>query len=359
MPAIKIAEVGGIRPSVESSKLEDREAARAENVSLRFGDIRPHNADSVAVATIAVSNPLTIYRFQRVSGGAFNTDPSTGWVVKAGDVDYVRGQIFDDTTERTYYTGDGAPKATDLTGAVRQLGTPAPAAPVATRNVVDEYTIEERTGDIAHMIDTIEWCIKLGLPTTPQWFGATNVAALSLTQRTTGEGFNPEHPIQVVKGIAGDGSRITDTENYAFLLDPKLDGFWNSTYYCIPICAYGYAGEVSTAMETNLANILNPYTLASSFLTTAQKESLRDMVDEMFNLEDATLKGKSAELSTILKAFDVAVSQGLGVAKADAVADFYARSDVSSKLTASRNSFAEEVYALADRIMSYQYVSGG
>lgn len=359
MPTIKIAEVGGIRPSVDTSKLEDREAVRADNLNLRFGDIRPQNADSVAVATIAISNPLTIYRFQRVSGGAFNTDPSTGWVVKAGDIDYVRGQIFDDTTERTYYTGDGAPKATDLTGAVRQLGVPAPAAPVATVTVVDEYTIEERTGDIAHMIDTIEWCIKLGLPTTPQWFGATNAGTLSLTQRTTANGFSPEHPIQVVKGIAGDGSRITDTENYAFLLDPKLDGFWNSTYYCIPICAYGYAGEVSTAMETNLANILNPYTLASAFLTTDQKDSLREMVDEMFNLDDAVLKGKSNELSTILKAFDVAVSQGLGVAKTDAVSDFYARSDVTAKLSASRNSFAEEVYALANRIMLYEDFAGG
>ena len=164
------------------------------------------------------------------------------------------------------------------------------------------------------------------------------------------------HPDIIV--IAGDGSRITDTENYAFLLDPKLDGFWNSTYYCIPICAYGYAGEVSNAMETNLSNILNPFTGAPAFLTTAQKNSLRDMVDEMFNLDDPVLKGKSNELSTILKSFDVAVSRGLGVAKTDAVSDFYARSDVTSTLSSARNTFANEIYALANRIMAYEWVNG-
>jgi hypothetical protein len=111
-------------------------------------------------------------------------------------------------------------------------------------------------------------------------------------------------------------------------------------------------------METNLNNILNPHTLASAFLTAGQKTSLRTMVDEMFNLNDPVLKSKSSELSTILKSFDVAVSQGLGVAKADAVADFYARSDITSRLSASRNSFAEEIYALANRMMSYEWVNG-
>lgn len=358
MTTIKIVEVGGIRPSVEASKLADSDAVRADNMNLRFGDLRPAKDDSTAVPTIAVSNPQTIYRFQRVSGGAFNTDPSTGWVVKAGQVDYVRGQIFDDTTERTYYSGDGGPKATDLTGAVRQLGVPAPAAPVAVPGVVNEYTIEERTGDIAKMIDTIEWCIKLGLPSTPNWFGATNAGALSLTHRTTANGFSPEYPIQVVKGIAGTGTIITDSANYAFLLDPKLDGFWNSTYYCIPICAYGYASTVSGAMETNLSNILNPYTLASALLSADQKTSLRTMVDEMFNLNDAIFKGKSNELSTILTSFDVAVSQGLGVTKAAAVSTFYARADVVAKLIAARSSFAEEIYGLAARMMTYDHVGG-
>ena len=362
MPTIKIAEVGGIRPSVDTSKLEDREAVRAENVNLRFGDIRPQNADSVAVAATAISNPLTIYRFQRVSGGAFNTDPSTGWVVKAGDIDYVRGQIFDDTTERTYYTGDGAPKATDLTGAVRQLGVPAPAEPVATVTVVDEYTIEERTGDIAHMIDAIEGAVWNGLPATQQWFGATNAAALFLVPRTiAAAGLVPENAQQVVKGISGSAYTITDTANFAFLLDPKLDGFWNSdgSYFCVPIHAYGWAGEVSSAMETTLNAIANPFTLAAGFLTDGQKTSLRAVVDRMFDLDDSVLKTKSTELSTILKAFNDAVSQGLGVAKTDAVSDFYARSDVTAKLSASRNSFAEEVYALANRIMLYEDFAGG
>lgn len=356
MAGIRITPFSGLSPSSNPKLLEDSAATVAQNLNMRWGDFRPRNSDTT-VATIGTSNPQTIYRLSRSVGGAFNTNPATGWVVKSADVSFVKAQINDDQEERTYFTGDGRPKATDTSLTERPLGVPVPgtiAAPAVT--VVDEYTVQERTGDIEHMIDTIEWAIKTGLPSSPQWFGATNAAALSLTQRTTANGFSPEHPIHVVKGIAGNGTTLTDSANYGFLLDPKLDGFWNGTFYCIPICAYGYAGEVSTTMETNLNNILDPKTLSSAFLTSAQKTSIRDMVDDMFDLNDDFLKSKSNELSTTLKAFDVAVSNGLGVAKNDAVSDFYASSAVSSALTAAKNAFANEVYTLANRIMSYDHV---
>lgn len=360
MAGLRITEFSGLAPSVNPKLLPDSGAVVASNLAMRHGDFRPRPTDAT-IASSGVSSPLTIYRFARVAGGAFNVNPATGWTVRAGDVNYVKGQINDDSEERTYYTGDGTPKATDTSGTVRPLGVPVPAV-IGTPTIteVDEYTNEERSGDIDHMIDTVEWAVKKGLPTTYQWFGATNASSLSLTQRTTANGFNPEHPIQVVKGITGTGSVLADPLNYGFLLDPKLDGFWNSTgtFFCVPIVAYGYAGEVSNAMETELNNILDPKTETTAFLTSAQKAELRRIVDEMFDLDDPFLKGKSNELSTILKSFDQAVSRGLGITMQGAVASFYASTEVTSKLSAARESFANEVYALADRIMTYQYNSG-
>lgn len=58
--------------------------------------------------TLAGDTAETIYIFGEDSGDKF-------WFHWASDVDVVKGQIAGDTTERTFFTGDGNPKSTDLT----------------------------------------------------------------------------------------------------------------------------------------------------------------------------------------------------------------------------------------------------
>lgn len=93
------------------------------------GDLRPWKAP-LAVATVPAGRN-TIYRMGRDVASDTNY-----WLSWPTAVHAVRGSIADDTTERTYYTGDGFPKWTDNTMALasapyptawRQLGIPAPA----------------------------------------------------------------------------------------------------------------------------------------------------------------------------------------------------------------------------------------
>lgn len=95
------------------------------------GDLRPWR-QPLTVATVP-SGRNTIYRMGRDVASDTNYWLSWPTVVHA-----VRGFDPDDTTERTYYTGDGAPKVTDniigLAAAPypttsRPLGVPAPSLP--------------------------------------------------------------------------------------------------------------------------------------------------------------------------------------------------------------------------------------
>ncbi len=111
------------------------------------GDLRPLNAP-LAVATVPAGRN-TIYRMGRDAPSDANY-----WLSLTGAGNFVRGSIADDTTERTYYTGDGFPKWTDNTMALastpyptawRQLGIPAPAtAPLLTASGGVSTTTETR-----------------------------------------------------------------------------------------------------------------------------------------------------------------------------------------------------------------------
>jgi hypothetical protein len=90
------------------------------------GDFRPWR-DPLDVATVPAGRK-TIYRF-----GRDVAEDGRYWMSWTGIVHAVRGMVADDTTERTYYTGDGFPKWTDNTIALaggtypaawRKLGVP-------------------------------------------------------------------------------------------------------------------------------------------------------------------------------------------------------------------------------------------
>ena len=94
------------------------------------GDLRPWKMP-LSVASVPAGEH-TIYRMGRDVASDTNY-----WLSWTGVVHAVRGFIADDTTERTYYTGDGFPKWTDnvlglasapYPTAWRQLGIPAPAS---------------------------------------------------------------------------------------------------------------------------------------------------------------------------------------------------------------------------------------
>lgn len=147
MAALQIKSFGGISPKVPPRYLQDAQAQVALNTDVFQGSLKPLSALGSTVATLTkVGTPLTIYRF-----GQNTVSDSQYWFHWTTDVDVCRSQIAGDVSEWTFYTGDGAPKATynaiALSGSnyptvSRPLGIPAAAtaATVAVTGTPTEAT---------------------------------------------------------------------------------------------------------------------------------------------------------------------------------------------------------------------------
>lgn len=129
---ITIAGFAGANKALHPRLLPDTIGQDSQDQKPGRGDLRPWKQPS-AVATVPTGSQ-TIYRFGRDIVSDANYWFSWSTVVHA-----VRGYNADDTSERTYFTGSGAPKWTDNTialatppypTATRQLGVPAPTSAV-------------------------------------------------------------------------------------------------------------------------------------------------------------------------------------------------------------------------------------
>jgi hypothetical protein len=133
MAVVRVQSFGGIAPSIPPRYLKEEQAQIAINCPVFTGSIQPLSDVGTTQLTLdKVGTPATIYRF-----GQDTISDTQYWFHWLTDVDVARSQIAGDTSEWTFYTGDGAPKATNaalaLTGtdypsAARRLGLPAPTA---------------------------------------------------------------------------------------------------------------------------------------------------------------------------------------------------------------------------------------
>lgn len=140
----------GIAPKVSPLLLQDNQAQTAENCKLWNGMMRPVNSNEQVLASLPKTGTVkTIYRF-----GQDVADDEQYWFHWTTDVDVCRGQIFDDVTERTFYTDGVLPKVTNnaiaLTGGTEYpmnsytLGVPAPTACVPSVSGTGTGTVETR-----------------------------------------------------------------------------------------------------------------------------------------------------------------------------------------------------------------------
>ncbi len=140
MAVLKITSFGGIAPKVPPRYLKDSAAQVAVNCPMWNGSLTPIRDLGSTVHTVTKSGtPKTIYRF-----GQDTVSDSSYWFHWTTDVDVCRSQIAGDTSEWTFFTGDGVPKATystialsgtDLPTATRPLGLPAPSQAVSATAV--------------------------------------------------------------------------------------------------------------------------------------------------------------------------------------------------------------------------------
>lgn len=97
----------GIRPKVDARLLPEGAAQAADNINTERGGLRPIEGLQDIMALVKAGVVKTIYRFGQ------GIDSATQfWFHWTGEVDVVKGPINNDTSERTYWTGDGGPKYT-------------------------------------------------------------------------------------------------------------------------------------------------------------------------------------------------------------------------------------------------------
>lgn len=131
MAIITIKSYGGISPKAPPRYLPENMAQTALNCDLNNTSLKPQAGLGAPLITLPkVGTPKTIYRF-----GQDLISDTQYWFHWTIDVDVCRSQLTGDTSEWTFFTGDGVPKATyaaiattgvDYPAASRTLGIPAP-----------------------------------------------------------------------------------------------------------------------------------------------------------------------------------------------------------------------------------------
>jgi hypothetical protein len=194
--ALKLVRFYGEAPKISAELLPETVAQYAFNLNLSSGDLLPYRRPEEVATLDKVGAAKTIYPL---------TDPGTGdlkWLHWTTDVDVATTQVEGDTSQRIYYTGDGAPKVTNYTLATAgaqfptssyTLGLPLPTAvPVATGVAFSQKSSTNRARDAGNTA-TITTSAAHGLTTgdfvTTTSFGGTGynlsnipVTVISATQ---------------------------------------------------------------------------------------------------------------------------------------------------------------------------------
>lgn len=156
MAVIRLGPFLGANVARQAKTLPNEVGVVSENHYPERGDLRPWNVP-LAVKTVA-AGIKTIYMLGRDA-----TSDTIYWFVWDQVVHAVRSFRASDTTKRTYYSGDGAPKVTDniigLAGepyptAYRDLGVPKPSTQMTlTETVAGVGTDEERFYAYTYLTD--------------------------------------------------------------------------------------------------------------------------------------------------------------------------------------------------------------
>ena len=113
MVGFAITSFEGVEPKTDPLLLRGNQAQTALNCRLWNGHLRPWRDTQFIVTPTKAGTKLTIYRI-----GESLTNEAQYWLHWLTDVDAARGPIHGDASERTYYTGDGVPKVTNLALAI-------------------------------------------------------------------------------------------------------------------------------------------------------------------------------------------------------------------------------------------------
>lgn len=397
MPVLKFTALGGLEPSIEARALPDNGAQVANNLNPGSPTFRALLGDK-PVSTVAVSNPKTLYRFDRKADGSLNTDDTTGWLVNAQQLNLVRTQIDDDNTGKIYYTaadGSGVMRWHNAAGQDRQVGVPAPTTAPTITSINDSYvfTPDVRTSELTSVLDQAVKLVQ-GLA-TPAWVGPDEYLPPGWVRRS--DFVPPTDPLyaatqrEVVRVFAVHPTTnavlntFTDmpVDESAWVFDQTLGGSyytlpagvtppaWATGYtkfWTIPMRAFAQAYDIPpVATKAALLTLKMPGTQgAQPLLTSTQADAIVTQISEHGDKDAWRVKSKIDALQA--KVLDTAAifTTGGRASLTKQTELFYQRADVQVTLTSAQNDFAEAIWGyvrmlgVATATPFYQdYNSGG
>mgnify|MGYP000994493439 CR=1 FL=1 len=389
MALLHITVMGGLVPRATARRLPDAGAQVAINLLASAPEFRPVKGDTTVVAATGINNPKTIYRLQRKSDGSLNTDFSSAatWKFNAGEVSYVRGQLNGDLTERTYVSfndGSAAPRVIDAAGGDRQLGVPKPTtAPTVTVNEVDEFTAEDRAGEIESLLLSLKTNVAAVL--TPTWVGATRpgTGTDGYADRASIAGLPAEESQQLrlyrtdSTGGANTGkiSNVytgADASRFGHLFDGGLGGFWKTAasgwpgwagttfdHWIVPFAAYGLTYEVDEpALSAQLAALKMPGDPDTDLLTEGQVDEIIDAVADLSDQLATEAQPSIDALKAKVAQVKVLLDGGTAAANVQTLTAYYASSPITTLISNAVAAAAESIWSQALLAASYVDYTG-
>lgn len=181
----------GLVPRINPALLPDNAAQVASNCVFWNKDLSPLLDSSTVVTPTALGSAIrSIYRIGASLG------ETQYWMAWTGDVDVVPGPVAGDTSELTYFTGDGVPKMTNLTLATFSgssypvasyiLGIPIPAAAPSCAPSGATAPIETRV----YVYTYVSAYGEEGVPSAPTTVNVTQGGTVALSGMSTGPAGN-------------------------------------------------------------------------------------------------------------------------------------------------------------------------
>ena len=156
MSVIRLSGFLGENRAIHPTMLPDAIGVSSLNQKPGYGDLRPWKSPS-ATGSLATAGSKTIYRMNRSVASDTNY-----WLSWGTNVHTVVGPNAATSDERTFYTGAGTPKWTDLTKAIagaaypnayRELGVPSPVSAI-TAAAVPQVVSGTRTSETVFYVYT-------------------------------------------------------------------------------------------------------------------------------------------------------------------------------------------------------------
>lgn len=391
MPVIRVVNFGGEVPSASARALPDTAAQEASDIMPGTVEFRPTLGDGTTETPLTVvTNPKTMYRYHQVGGS---------WYTSAEELNIVRGQVEDDTTERTYVSRQDGSAAPQIFPSGLPLGVPAPTlAATLALNDIEQFTEDRRAAAI----------IAAGLEARDGLHNNMSLAVKGSSELDAAVGFAPDMAMTVpgyfVRSIdpyagsaavqMGRAFRATSTggsfdggfetayvdasvdtpANFAWALDPQLQGYWQSMpsvgieaspwgttwgtatgddHWIVPFNAFTRAIVLDRATaETALEAILLPGGNGSTdkFYTPDEVTAILDTVEAYLDPDGANIKPKFDDMGSKVVAMKGWMDGGALAFSAPTLTAYYAsiETDTDAAITAFANAIADLAISVAN-----------